>query len=212
MFNQIFSQPLPPPRTAVEKFVAIALRLRWAVDTKRMFGPLPAPLPIVILILARISDIKERVHKLAEQIAAGTYKPRSPATAPRRKPANPKPWQPSPLPRHFNWLEALIPQAQPARAGVSALFQDPEMLALMAAAPEALRRPIRSFCWMVGFKPPPILARPRRPRRPTPPPPAPTPAAKPPARRKKATSSPSPLAGEGRGEGSPHTPEFRRTT
>jgi hypothetical protein len=158
--------PQPPPRTPAEKFVAILLRLGGAVDTKRMFGPLPAPLPVVVLIMARIREIREHVRHLLTRIAAGTYKPRRSPAAPRRKSETPRPWHPSPLPTHFNWLEPLIPQAQQARAALASLFRDPEMLALVQAAPGAMRRPLRSLCRMIGLKPPPVLALPPRPRRP----------------------------------------------
>ena len=60
--------------------------------------------------------------------------------------------------------------------------------------PEAMRRSLRSLCWMLAIKAPPILARPRRPRRPKVIP-APAPATKPPPRRKRPASAPSPLAG-----------------
>jgi hypothetical protein len=131
-----------------------------------MFGPLPAPLPVVMLIMARVMDIRQRFRRLAERIAAGTYRPMRPSATPRRRPANPRPRQPSPLPSRFNWLEPLLPEAQQARAALLHLFQDPEMAALMEIAPEGMRRPIRSLCWMVGATPPPVLARPRRPPRP----------------------------------------------
>ena len=93
------------------------------------------------------------------------------------------------------------PISQQARAALCHLFQDPEMIALMQAAPGAMRRPIRSLCWMLGTTPPSILARPRRqtpgapenlptptatprppPRRTTPPSLSPHPAPSPPAR------------------------------
>ena len=156
----------PLPRTLAEKFTAILLRLGGAVDSRRMFGPLPAPLPVVILIMARIRDIREHVRHLLTRIADGTYKRRRPSATPRHKPASRKPRQPSPLPSHVNWLEPLIPQAQPARADLFHLFQDPEMIAAMAAAPGPLRRPLRSLCRMVGLTPPPVLALPPRPPRP----------------------------------------------
>jgi hypothetical protein len=208
--------PQPPPRTLAEKFVAILLRLGGAVDTKCMFGPLPAPLPVVMLVMARIREIREHVRHLAERIAAGTYKSRRPSAAPRRKPANPRrPRQPSPLPTRFNWLEPLFPEAQPARAALSHLFQDPEMLAAIATAPDALRRPLRSLCWMLGLRPPAVLARPRRPKRLSTPQSA-APAAKakappPAARQKGAPKALSPF-GRGLGEGWPQEQNVRRTT
>jgi hypothetical protein len=42
------------------------------------------------------------------------------------------------------------------------LLHDPEMVALMQAAPAAMGRPIRSLCRMLGVHPPPAVALPRR--------------------------------------------------
>ena len=213
-----------PPRTPVEHFRSIINGLMRAVETQRLCGLLAIPLRV--LIGTRITDIWTRFDRLAEQIAAGTYKPRRRSTAPRQKPANPRPWQPSPLPTHFGWLYMLVPTETYRLAAVGprnhleqVLRDDPEMAALIQAAPDAMRRSLRSLCWALAIKAPPVLARPRRPQRPAPPKPAP--AAKPKARRPKApqppheqtaASSPSPLAGEGRGEGSPQRQNLRRTT
>ena len=207
----------PPSPTPVEIFRDIINRLMRAVETQRIVGRLAMPLKI--LVAARITAIRVRFYRLAEQIAAGTYKPRRPSTAPRRKPANPRPWQPSKLPTRFGWLYTLVPTENyrlsvvGPRSQLATLLQDPGMAAVMEAAPGALRRPLRSLCWMLRVTPPPILANPRRPSRPrVPPTPAPaTPKAKPrrpqppPNHPERAASSPSPLAGEGRGEGSPRT-------
>ena len=200
----------PPPRTPVEVFRDIINGLMRAVDTQRLCGLLAMSLNI--LIQARITAIRTRFYRLAEQIAAGTYRPRRPSTMLRRKPANRKPWQSSKLPTHFGWLYTLMPSeiyrlsvVGPRHQLERMLLPDPEMAALIQAAPDAMRRPLRSLCWMLAIKPPPILARPRRPRRPKVTP-APAPAAKPKARRpktpqpppgEKTASSPSPLAGRG---------------
>jgi hypothetical protein len=42
------------------------------------------------------------------------------------------------------------------------------MAPLLAAAPEALGRPLRALCWAFGVKPPAIIAPPKRPRKPRP--------------------------------------------
>ena len=211
----------PPPRTPVEHFRTIINGLLRAVETQRLCGLLAVPLRV--LIGNRITDIRTRFYRLAEQIEAGTYKPRRPSTIPRKKPANPKPWRPSPLPTKFGWLYTLVPTEMYRLSAVGprnhleqVLRDDPEMAALIQAAPEAMRRSLRSLCWMLALKAPPILARPRRPRRPTTPPPARKPRRphrppNPPPHEKKAASAPFPLAG-GRGEGSPQEQNLRRTT
>jgi hypothetical protein len=95
--NQFFSQPPPPPRTAPEIFNAILNGLIRAVDGPRMRGALDRVLGH--LILQRIVMLRQQFRRLLERIEAGTYKPRRPSEAPRRKPADPKPRQPSPLPQ-----------------------------------------------------------------------------------------------------------------
>ena len=206
----------PPPPTPVQTFNAILNRLIQAVDGPRMWGTLDRA--FADLIKRRFMMLRQQLWRLTDRIEAGTYKPRRPATTPRKQPADRKPRQPSPLRRQSGWLLTLLPDEMTYRIHVRhcrndlrQLLQDPEMLALMAAAPGPMRRTLRPFCWMLALKPPPVLARPRRPRRPKVPS---TQSAKPKARRPKApqppheqtaASAPSPLAGEGRGEGSPRT-------
>jgi hypothetical protein len=214
----------PSPPTPVETFNAILNRLIQAVDGPRMWGLLAMPLGQ--LIIHRLILLRQHVRRLAESIAAGTYKPRQSSATPRRKTANPRPRSPSPLPTKSGWLLTLVAHETAYRVHVRAhrnhleqLLQDPEMAALMAAAPDAMRRPLRSLCWMLGIKPPPILARPRRPRQPSAPP-TPAPAAKvkaphpgrsPAVRRKDAQKALSPC-GRGSGEGWPREQNVRRTT
>jgi hypothetical protein len=72
---------------------------------------------------------------------------------------------------------------------LEALFRDAEMVALMAAAPEAMEKVLRPLCRMLQLELPPVLAKPRaaarrsprkkpappaRPRSPPPPSPPPT--------------------------------------
>ncbi len=75
------------------------------------------------------------------------------------------------LPRRRGWLmRLLIPRhdANHHRNAIERMLGDPEIKALLEAAPAAMGRPIRSLCWMLGIDPPAILARPPRPRRPRP--------------------------------------------
>jgi hypothetical protein len=67
-------------------------------------------------------------------------------------------------------MRLLIPRhdANHHRNMIERMLGDPEIKALLEAAPAAMGRPIRSLCWMLGIDPPAILARPPRPRRPRP--------------------------------------------
>ena len=153
--------PTPQPCPAAERFAvllqcvsqAVAKRTGWALTHL-----------LIALIVSRLRTIKWRFARLAARIAAGTSKPR----APRENAAEqPRPAPRDPLPRKFGWLRPLIPETVMFAGMLDGLLQDPEMVALMAAAPLAMRRPIRSICRMLGVRPPPMLAPPPR-RRPAP--------------------------------------------
>jgi hypothetical protein len=132
-----------------------------------------------MLILNRIRDINHRFARIAARISAGTYVPHRRAAAARQQA---KPRRKSPLPQDFAWLVKLVQETAVYGSQLQALFRDPEMAALLAAAPAPLRRPLRSLCRMLGVAPPPILALPAKPRPPSKPPPA-APEAPPPAPR-----------------------------
>ena len=156
--------PIPPPPAAAERFTALLHQMSLAVASRTGWA---LTLQIIAHIITRISGIRQRFADLAARIAAGTYRPRRPATTPRACPGRLPPA--NKLPNRFGWLRPMIAET-PAFAGqFDGLLHDPEFLALMAAAPAAMRRPIRSICWMLGVSPPPILALPPRPRPPVPP-------------------------------------------
>jgi hypothetical protein len=116
---------------------------------------------MIALIGRRLTLIRESFARLVARIAAETYKPRRPAAAPRRAPVGP-PRKPDLLPKTAGWFLKYLPEARQCRGQLENLLQDPEMAALMAAAPAAMRRPIRSLCRMLGAEPPAILALPPR--------------------------------------------------
>ncbi len=148
--------PTPHP-TPAEKFATILLALTLAVDARRAWGKLSSPL--VALIVGRIRDLNQRVARLIVRSQDGRIAPRRPAA---RRPAKPRrPRQPGPLPVHSGWLLTLVPEAVGYRGQLDHLLRDPEMAALLAAAPAAIRRPLRSLCWMLRLRPPPLLARPQ---------------------------------------------------
>ena len=79
------------------------------------------------------------------------------------------------LPQGFGWLARLAPSILPLRSQVCHLLRDPELAALLAAAPQAARL-LRPLCRMLGIKagadfPQALFDRPE------PPPPAQTPPA-----------------------------------
>jgi hypothetical protein len=161
-----------PPLTLAENFATIIRWLSLAVDGHSTWGRLPRPLGL--LILDRIRDINQRFARLAARIAARKYRPRRPPETPRRREPR-KPRGPNRLPQTFAWLVKLVPEAASYGSQLQFLLAEPEMAALLAAAPTAMRRPLRSLCRMLGVQPPPILApppaaRPERPPKPERPP------------------------------------------
>src|SRR5271165_1810472 len=133
-----------------------------------MYGPFPRPL--AQLIFTRIIEINRRFRRLADRLAAGTYKPRR--YHGRKPAADPKPRRKSPLPTKFGWLLPLVPEAVQYRGQLEhLLLRNPAMIALIAQAPAPMARILRPLCWMLRLEPPPILARPKpaaQPRRKTP--------------------------------------------
>jgi len=160
----------PPTPTPAERFADILWCLAQAVVTRSAFG---LSQPLINLIITRIRDAKQAFARLAARIEAGTYAPRRRSSTPPRPPAARKPRPPpNPLARKFGWLMPLVPNAVVFRGQLETLLRDPEMAALLAAAPVSLRRPLRSLCWMLRVEPPKILARPAgpaQPRKPRPP-------------------------------------------
>jgi hypothetical protein len=88
------------------------------------------------------------------------------ARRPREAPAPPAASRPPDQLRRFDWFRKLLPATATALAAtLIELMQRPEMIALVAAAPQA-GRILRPMCWMVGIEPAEYLRLPPRPRRP----------------------------------------------
>jgi hypothetical protein len=173
----------PPLPVLVRHFTALVQRLVLAIGLHRVGGVLhgQVPGPLVAPISERIKAFCNRFARLAARIVAGSYRPRRTAGPPHRKPLAPRPWQATPF-RKSGWLDAMLPPevAREYRAGLFGLLQEPEIAALVRAAPGPMGRILRPLCWMLKLKPPEILARPRRGTEPPapvpyqpPPPPAP---------------------------------------
>jgi hypothetical protein len=156
-----------PPPSPAERFATCLQWLTKAVVA--MMGGERLPLLLIGQIVDRIRRIKQRFATLAARIAAGKYVPRTGSAPPRKRPGQTPPPK-GPLPNTFGWLLKLVPEAVQYRGQLEYLLQDPEMAALLAAAPASLRRPLRSLCWMLHLTPPPILAPPPSARRKTRPP------------------------------------------
>jgi len=143
--------------------VDIAASLSWGGITQ----------PVLAVVFRRLNGNKARIERIVALIRAGTYKLRRPASAPRepRAPGTRPPRPRGPLPAKSGWLLPYLPPAWRGAAGtLNTLLGDPEMVALIEAAPVSLGRPLRSLCWAVKLRPPPFLAPPRRPRVPKAPP------------------------------------------
>jgi hypothetical protein len=156
-----------PPLTPEKCFATLLAWLGRAVAARS--GGDQLSYSLIGLIIDRIRGIKQRFARLAARIRDGRYAVRSVA-APHRPAAKPR--RPNKLPQTFGWLLKLVPDAVGSRSQLENLFRDPDMAALMEAAPASLGRPLRSLCHMLGVRPPDILAPPAKPRPPPKTPPA----------------------------------------
>jgi hypothetical protein len=143
--------------TPAERFATLLLWLVRAVDSQRLIGRLA--MPLMILIVTRIREIRQRLTRLAARVAAGTYSPRA-SGGPR--PGRP-PGSRNRLPGEFAWLLKLVPEAAASASQLQFLLADPEIAALIATAPVPMGRALRPLFWMLGLRPPPILAPPAPP-------------------------------------------------
>ncbi len=112
----------------------------------------PRVRPLLLLVWSRLRRMAVRFARLAARVQAGA----PPATRPRPARSGPPP---KPLPRGFAWLVRLVPATAASAAQLQHLLADPEMAALIAAAPQA-GRILRPLCRMLGIRPPPGLSRP----------------------------------------------------
>jgi len=139
--------------------------------------------PMLLLIWNRINGMARRFATLVKRVRAGTHKDPAPARSGNASPqpqGSPKPARAAPaakLPRHFNWLVNLLPEAERFGGELCWVLQRPEILMLIAETPQA-GRILRPLCRMLGVEPPPALL-PRPLVRGAPPTPRPRPAPKP---------------------------------
>lgn len=141
--------PLPPPAPA-DRLAGIIDLLCRSVAAQSAGGRLAGPL--IILIWSRLRRIAGRFAGLAARFRAGKLVRRA---ATGRRPARPgRPQGKRPLPQGSAWLVRLVPQAAAGASQLRYLLAEPEMAALIAAAPQA-RRLLRPLCRMLGVRLPP---------------------------------------------------------
>jgi len=176
------------PPTPADRLSALIVRLVSAVFARRVGAHLGfVPAALVILISDRLRQVSQRFRRLADRVQAGWIHQPKPA-APRPAPAEPRADKPPRkraeppdplLARYINQVR-LIPgqDLEAIKLGFAhLLLTDPEMQAVMEAAPGPAWRILRPLCRMIGIARPDILAPPPRPKaeKPPKPPKAPKP-------------------------------------
>jgi hypothetical protein len=125
-------------------------------------------------ITQRIMGLWKRLHAVLRRWEAGTLRaagragvaatphPDAPPQGGREQTRTPPAW--SVLPRRFGWLWALLtPPAQGCVVAFQFMLEEPQMQAVMAAAPQ-VGRIIRPFCHLLGIETPAALVLPKRKR------------------------------------------------
>jgi hypothetical protein len=147
--------PAPAPAPA-DRFARIIDGLCRAVAA-RVGKPLAGP--VIVLIWTRLRRTVARFTVLAARVRAGVLpSPSRPRPRAASRPASPPPAQR--LPTTFGWLVRQVPEAAGYRSQLCHLLSDPEMVALLSAAPQAGRL-LRPLCRMLAIKPGPNLLPPR---------------------------------------------------
>ncbi len=147
--------PTAPPAPA-ERFACLVEGLCRAIAAR---GAASGPaLPLLLLVWSRLRRLAARFARLATRLRGGTLpvpasRLRGPAS---RRAAVPSPHQPRRLPEGFAWLVRLVPQAAASASQLQHLLADPELAAIIAAAPP-MGRLLRPLCRMLGVAPPPGL-------------------------------------------------------
>src|SRR3984957_2897237 len=109
--------------------------------------------------MGRLKAFGSAVARLATRIEAGTFSPRR-SPPPRQPATEKKSRQRTPLPQGFAWLIKMVPETTASASQLQILLADPDMAALIAAAPAQMRRPLRSLCLVRSVALPPLLGPP----------------------------------------------------
>jgi hypothetical protein len=164
-----------PPRNLTERFDLLIRRLCDAVAIQS--AKYAYLTPLMVLVWTRLRRMSRRFANLVARMEAGRLKPPRPAAprnpdpnrTPAARPPPPRPWPPRPwppVPSSPGWLLHYVQLEAAATANLirHMLEHDPEMRALLDAAPQ-LGRILRPLLWMVSLDPlPATLARPPRPK------------------------------------------------
>jgi hypothetical protein len=170
------------PLALGDRFALIVADLCRAVAARggaRAAGPLVAG-PLIVLIWGRLQRLATRFAGLVARAgspARPSASPRPPRTLRRAAPSTARPR----LPEGFGWLLRQVPEAAAYAGQLQHLLDDPDVAALLAAAPQ-IGRALRPLCRSLGIRPGPAL-RPPPPATPVRRPRAASPATRPPATR-----------------------------
>ena len=156
-----------PHRAPAERFALIIDLLRRAVAARNIEGGFARPL--IALVWGHLGRLGIRFARLAARIAAGRAAIRRRATPRPAAAASARPKPPLRLPQGVGWLRRLGPEVRAGASQLQHLLTDPEMLALIEAAPQ-MGRILRPLCHMLGVTLPPALVLPPRPAAPASPP------------------------------------------
>jgi hypothetical protein len=153
------SLTIPQPPTVGAPFAVILDGLCRAVAERAVVERGFAP--VAILLWGWLRRVSARFSALAARAAAGPVRlrPLRPRLH-RDLRASPPHVRPR-LPRGFGWLGRAVPRAWPFGGQLAAFLAEPEVVALLAAAPQAARH-LRPLCRMLGVRPHPALPPPRR--------------------------------------------------
>ena len=118
--------------------------------------------PLILLICKRLRRIAAGFAAVAAQVGSGTLRAASSRAERRPLPGGGAParraWSAAgaPLPRGFAWLLRLVPEGAAYGSQLQALLSEPEMAALISAAPQ-IGRLLRPLCRMLAVEPTPEL-------------------------------------------------------
>jgi hypothetical protein len=143
---------LTDPLTLADRFALLIADLCRAIAA-RIAGERMAGL-FINLISEQLRRMSAGFAALAAGVRAGTV---AAATVARRPASRPR--APRHVPRGFAWLLCLVPKVAPYGAYLPDPLADPEMAALVSAAPQ-VGRSLRPRCRMPGVRPAPELLRP----------------------------------------------------
>ncbi len=169
------------PRPPAERFATLTESVARALAAEGLRLGLVAPW--LALVWCKLRSTGARILRIAAALEAGTLRltpPRPlPPLPPRTGDASPRPdhakARRKEIPQGFGWLLRRVTALSFGRSQLEYLLAEPDMAALIAAAPPIAHH-LRPICRMLGVKPPPGLFPARRPPRRTRPPAPPKPA------------------------------------